>query len=113
MRSLKNGDSQQHDTYVKRWLELDAEFHNLLFRVAGNSRAATFVDNLNLQFLRINLGMLVLEERVEKAIREHVEIGEAILDGNKDEAAQLMYNHLENVKQTIIALMQTFYYEAP
>ena len=57
--------------------------------------------------------MLVLEERVEKAIREHVEIGEAILDGNKDEAAQLMYNHLENVKQTIIALMQTFYYEAP
>lgn len=111
MCSLKNGDSQQHDAYVKRWLELDADFHNLLFRVADNSRAATFVDNLNLQFLRINLGMLVLEERVEKAIREHLEIGEAILEGRKEDANQLMYDHLENVKQTIIALMKTFYHE--
>ncbi len=113
MRSLKNGESSQHDAYVKRWLELDADFHNLLFRVANNSRAAGVVDNLNLQFLRINLGMLVLEERVEKAIREHLEIGEAILAGNQNEASQLMYDHLENVKQTIIALMRTFYYEAP
>lgn len=113
MRSLKNGESSQHDAYVKRWLELDSDFHNLLFRVANNSRAAGVVDNLNLQFLRINLGMLVLEERVEKAIREHLEIGEAILAGNQNEASQLMYDHLENVKQTIIALMRTFYYEAP
>ena len=83
MRSLKNGESSQHDAYVKRWLELDSDFHNLLFRVANNSRAAGVVDNLNLQFLRINLGMLVLEERVEKAIREHLEIGEAILAGKQ------------------------------
>lgn len=113
MQSLKNGEPSQHDAYVKRWLELDADFHDLLFRIANNSRAATLVDNLNLQFRRINLGMLVLEERVEKAIREHVEIGEAILQERTEDAAQLMYDHLENVKQTIISLMKTFYYEAP
>lgn len=112
MRSLENNDNEKHDAYVKRWLELDGEFHGLLFRIAGNARAAAVVDNLNLQFLRINLGMLVLEERVEKAIREHVEIGEAILNGKKQDAAQLMHDHLENVKQTIIALMNTFYYKS-
>ncbi len=113
MRSLKNGDSSLHDAYVQRWLEIDGDFHDLLFRIANNSRAAVFVDNLNLQFRRINLGMLVLEERVEKAIREHLEIGEAILDGRSNDASQFMYDHLENVKITIISLMKTFYYEAP
>lgn len=113
MRSLKNGESAQHDAYVQKWLELDTDFHDLLFRIANNSRAGIIVDNLNLQFRRIKLGMLVLEERVEKSIREHLEIGEAIHEGRKEEAAQLMHSHLENVKQTIVALMKTFYYEAP
>ncbi len=114
MRALKNeGNIRQDVSYVQGWLELDTDFHDLLFRIANNWRAGIIVDNLNLQFRRIKLGMLVLEERVEKAIREHLEIGEAVLEGKKEEAAQLMRNHLENVKQTIISLMKTFYYEAP
>ncbi len=113
MRSLKNGESAYHDAYVKKWLDLDTDFHDLLFRIANNSRAGIIVDNLNLQFRRIKLGMLVLEGRVEKSIREHLEIGEAILEGKKEEASQLMNNHLENVKQTIIALMKTFYHDSP
>jgi DNA-binding GntR family transcriptional regulator len=113
MRSLTGMDSSQHDTYVQRWLDLDTDFHDLLFRIANNSRAGIIVDNLNLQFMRIKLGMLVLEERVEKSIHEHLEIGEAVLEGNKEEAAHLMYNHLETVKQTIIALMKTFYHYSP
>lgn len=113
MRSLKNGESSQHDVYVQRWLELDTDFHDLLFRIANNTRAGVIVDNLNLQFRRIKLGMLVLEERVEKAIREHLEIGEAILEGRKEDASRLMHSHLETVKQTIIALMKTFYHDSP
>lgn len=113
MRSLKNGENSQHDTYVQRWLELDTDFHDLLFRIANNSRAGVIVDNLNLQFRRIKLGMLVLEERVEKSIREHLEIGEAILEGRKEDASRLMHSHLETVKQTIIALMKTFYHDSP
>ncbi len=113
MRSLKNGENSQHDAYVQRWLELDTDFHDLLFRIANNSRAGVIVDNLNLQFRRIKLGMLVLEERVEKSVREHLEIGEAILEGRKEDASRLMHSHLETVKQTIIALMKTFYHDSP
>ncbi|SFL27413.1 GntR family transcriptional regulator [Proteiniphilum acetatigenes] len=112
MRLLKNGEESQRDAYVQRWLELDTQFHNLLFKIANNSRAGLIVNNLNLQFLRIKLGMLVLEERVEKSVREHLEIGEAIFEGRKEDAARLMYTHLETVKQTIIALMNTFYHDS-
>ncbi len=112
MRSLNNEENYQHDAYVQRWLELDTDFHDLLFRIANNSRAGVIVNNLNLQFLRIKLGMLVLEERVEKSVREHLEIGEAILEGRKEDASRLMYSHLETVKQTIIALMNTFYHDS-
>lgn len=113
MRLLKNGENSQHNDYVQRWLELDTDFHDLLFRIANNSRAGVIVDNLNLQFRRIKLGMLVLEERVEKSVREHLEIGEAILEGRKEDASRLMHSHLETVKQTIIALMKTFYHDSP
>jgi DNA-binding GntR family transcriptional regulator len=113
MKSLTTMDSSRHDEYVQRWLQLDIDFHGLLFRIANNSRAGVIVDNLNLQFMRIKLGMLVLEERVGKSIYEHLEIGEAILEGRKEDAARLMHTHLETVKQTIIALMKTFYYHAP
>lgn len=112
MRLLKNGEESQRNAYVQRWLELDTQFHNLLFKIANNSRAGVIVNNLNLQFLRIKLGMLVLEERVEKSVREHLEIGDAIFEGRKEDASRLMYSHLETVKQTIIALMNTFYHDS-
>ena len=100
----------EDEQFVQKWLDLDVRFHRLLFKMAQNSRAESIIDNLNLQFRRIKLGMLVLEGRVEKAIREHSEIGKAILAGDSEAASCLMYNHMEKVKNTIISLMKTFYF---
>lgn len=110
MEGLTSRDDAGSDAYVQKWLELDAEFHRILFKMGRNARAENIVDNLNLQFRRIKVGMSVLEGRVEKAIKEHCEIGTAILEGDGKKASRLMYSHLENVKQTIIKLMNTFYY---
>lgn len=98
------------DQFVQKWLDLDVRFHRLLFKMAQNSRAESIIDNLNLQFRRIKLGMMVLEGRVEKAICEHSEIGKAVLAGDSEAASRLMYDHLEKVKHTITSLMETFYY---
>jgi len=98
------------DQFVQKWLDLDVRFHRLLFKMAQNSRAESIIDNLNLQFRRIKLGMMVLEGRVEKAIHEHSEIGRAVLAGDSEAASRLMYDHLEKVKHTITSLMETFYY---
>ena len=109
IRLLKK-EENHNDAYVQKWLEYDREFHDIIFKIADNAKAEAIINNLNLQFIRIKLGMMVLEERVENSIREHTEIGEAILEGNSELASNLMHSHLENVKQTIIALMKTFYY---
>lgn len=110
MKQLSGNTNDRNGQFVQTWLDLDAQFHRLLFRMADNSRAESIVDNLNLQFRRIKVGMMVLEGRVEKAICEHSEIGEAVLSGEGETASRLMHEHLENVKQTIIKLMNTFYY---
>lgn len=99
-----------NERFVQKWLDMDVRFHRLLFKMAQNVRAENIIDNLNLQFRRIKLGMMVLEGRVEKAIEEHSEIGKAVVAGDSEAASRLMYDHLEKVKHTIISLMETFYY---
>ena len=99
----------EDEQFVQKWLEYDVRFHRLLFKMAQNARAENIIDNLNLQFRRIKIGIMALEGRVEKAIREHTEIGKAILNGQGEVASRLMYEHQENVKRTIINLMNTFY----
>ena len=108
MEALMSESDDEH--YVQKWLDMDVRFHRLLFKMSQNSRGENIIDNLNLQFRRIKLGMMVLEGRVEKAIREHSEIGESVLAGNSEVASRLMYDHLEKVKNTIISLMKTFYH---
>lgn len=107
MNSLSVASGEE--PFVQKWLEFDARFHVLLFLLANNSRAEHIVDNLNLQFKRIKVGMTVLEGRVEKAIQEHIEIGNAVLSGDGKAASHLMYEHLGNVKRTIVNLMNIFY----
>jgi len=108
MEALKTESDDEQ--FAHKWLDLDARFHRLLFKMAQNSRAENIIDNLNLQFQRIKLGMMVLEGRVEKAILEHSEIGRAIVAGDSEAASRLMYDHQEKVKNTIISLMKTFYH---
>jgi DNA-binding GntR family transcriptional regulator len=99
----------QDEQFIQKWLDMDNRFHNLLFLMADNQRAGQIVDKLNLQFKRIKVGMMVLEGRVDKAIQEHVGIGNAVVSGDGEAASLLMYEHLEDVKRTIINLMNIFY----
>lgn len=112
MEGLSLRDDAGSDAYIQKWLDLDAEFHRILFKMGKNARAENIVDNLNLQFRRIKVGMAVLEGRVEKAIKEHRGIGIAILEGDGEKSSCLMHSHLEDVKQTIIKLMNTFYHSS-
>ena len=109
MSALGKAVEVENEQFVQQWLEMDARFHSLLFSLARNQRAESIVENLNLQFKRIKVGMTVLEGRVEKAIQEHMEIGRAIVAGDGEAASRLMHDHLENVKRTIINLMNIFY----
>lgn len=93
---------------IDRWLELDKEFHTLLYEMGKNLRAKSIIDNLNMQWHRIRVGMSAVTGHLERSTREHLKIGNAILGHRPEVARDEIKVHFENLKKIIIKLMQTF-----
>jgi DNA-binding GntR family transcriptional regulator len=56
------------------------------------------------------MGINAMEGRIEKSIKEHLDLGERILAGDAEGARDLMIAHLENLKRSIVAIMSFFHY---
>ena len=96
--------------WIDEWLALDRRFHNLLFKMANNRRAEQIIKNLNYQWHRLRVGILAMEGRIQKSVKEHTDIAQAILNGDASEAETLMKDHLTNLKKMIITLMSAFHF---
>jgi len=93
---------------IKEWLEIDEAYHAVLFNMAGNRRAQEIVRDLNNQWHRLETGILAMEGRLRRNVEEHLSIGKAIVQGDGNQARALMEAHLENLKMTIITIMENF-----
>lgn len=93
---------------IREWLEIDQRYHGILFRMAGNKRAEDLVRDLNSQWHRLETGLLAMEGRLRRNVEEHRGIGDAVLAGDGRLARDRMEEHLENLKMTIITIMETF-----
>ena len=110
----------QHDTdgltrdhpLIGEWLELDREFHHVLYEMAQNPRAEQLVGNLNSQWHRLRAGILATEGRLLQNIHEHLEVGREVISGDADKARELMVDHLERLHKTISAVAAVFQYPA-
>jgi DNA-binding GntR family transcriptional regulator len=103
-------DPSREQAWLNRWLRSDGRFHEILFAMAGNKRAQQVIRNCNVQWHRLKLGMLALEGRIEKSVREHQAVGRAILDRKPAAAQKAMENHLRNLKRELIKIMRLFHY---
>jgi DNA-binding GntR family transcriptional regulator len=100
------------DEWHGKWLELDEEFHDLLFRMAGNARAEQVIRMQNSLWHRLRLGMIAIEGRIGRATGEHQRIAAAIVSGRAAEAVRLMEEHLRQLKSMLTAIMAAFHYPA-
>ena len=98
------------EEFFAEWYENDRKFHNLIFEMADNTRARQIIDMLNLQWLRIRLGIKAMEGRIEKAAVEHEQIGKAIISQNEQEAKLAVQNHYGNLKKELVQMMRAFGY---
>jgi DNA-binding GntR family transcriptional regulator len=79
-----------------------------MYDMASNQRASQIVENLNHQWHRLELGILAMEGRLERNIKEHLSIGEAILAEDGDKARDILLSHFDNLQATIKNIMQIF-----
>ena len=97
-----------NDDYLQEWLNLDQSFHAILFEMADNDRVQRIIRNLNLQWHRFRVGLMAIEDRIERAVDEHYVIGMAIINNEPEEAERTMHDHLFNLKRVLTTLMKAF-----
>lgn len=79
---------------AEKMLELDNEFHRMLFRIASKKQAYEMMDRITIHFDRVrNLAISAVKEH--KWMEEHYEICRRIRDNDPDAAARLMEQHLQ------------------
>jgi DNA-binding GntR family transcriptional regulator len=113
MKELSEGSPEnepEEKDLLDNWLNLDRQFHDLIFTAAGNKRAQDYIQKLNIQWHRLEVGLIAIEGRIGKAIIEHEAIASAILERNPEKARSTMTDHLGNLKKVIIKLMTAFGY---
>jgi len=110
--AARPSDAEGEDVWFKKWTAKDDALHQVIFNMAGNKRAANFINNLNKQWHRLRVGIMAMEGRIDKSLNEHELFVDAIIGGNTEVAGQAMRDHLENLKRMLIQLLKMFNYPA-
>jgi len=99
MREAADGDD------VDSWVNLDKNLHSLIFTMADNHRAMTYIENLNDQWNRLRIGFSARTGRMGRSIIEHEKLVEAILSGDENLAEKETVEHLEKVRDELTSLL--------
>ena len=94
--------------FFEKWLNTDRQFHAKIAEMADNQRAEQIINTLNTQWHRIKVGLSAIEGRMEKSAAEHEMIGKAIISRDSDSAEQAVKEHLSNLKNVLLKIMQAF-----
>ena len=86
----------------KAFVELDAQFHEIIARLSGSRRLQELGQTLRRHMLRYRIQSIYLTENVSRAIQGHKGILEAIEKGNLEEVNRAIKYHLEQSKKDIL-----------
>lgn len=82
-----------------RYIELDVLFHEAIAQHSQNQKLLTFIQQINNQLHRYLILSGTLEDSVDEANLEHVEIIEAFKIRDAVKAGETMQKHIENVEK--------------
>ena len=109
---IRPSDEKAETLWYNKWLEKDNALHKLIFEMADNQRATNLLNNLNRQWHRLRVGLMTMEDRIEKSLDEHEHFVTAIVKGDSEVARSGMREHLSNLKRVLIQLLRMFDYPA-
>lgn len=87
----------QQDRVLEKLLELDDEFHRLLFKAAGKLQAYEMMKGMMVHFDRVrNMALGTLKDR--SLVEDHEKILDAVRKKDSDSAKRLMEKHLKRYR---------------
>lgn len=81
------------------YIELDFQFHVTIAQISRNQKLHYFIQQVNNQLHRYLILSGTLEDSADQAYLEHLEIIEALKQGDAAKARETMQRHIENVEK--------------
>ena len=82
--------------------EADVRFHDVILKSTGNDRLIQLVNNLAEQMYRYRLEYIKDSAYHNRLVKEHEAIYDAIMNHEKEKAAEAVVVHIDNQERTII-----------
>ena len=86
--------------------ELDTAFHKVVYKASGSRMICSILSDLHQNIRSYRKLSLAVPGRLEKSIKEHRDIYNAIASGNADEADRLTSEHIECAMQNTISAIK-------
>jgi len=83
----------------------DEILHNIIVEATGNARLEQIVNNLSEQMFRYRFEYIKDTGRYDAIMEEHRKLYDAILKGDKELAAKIAGEHVDNQEKAIIAML--------
>jgi DNA-binding GntR family transcriptional regulator len=87
---------------VESYIDSDFRFHNMIIETANNANISDIIKRIHVKVEIFSRRGKVYYARLRDALKEHIDILNAIIDGKKEEAVRYLEVHLENSKQQVL-----------
>lgn len=99
--AMKNFENAVEAGNLKKIIESDVEFHDVIYQATDNPKLVTLLNNLREQIHRYRVEYLKERENYPKLIEEHEEIVSALKRRDKERVANAMSSHIRNQAETV------------
>lgn len=84
------------------YVELDAQFHEIIARLSGSDRLLELVQTLRRHMLRYRMHVVYAMDTALRSIEGHKEILRAVQEGDSDTVVEALQQHLRQAKEDIL-----------
>ncbi|HNT42849.1 MAG TPA: GntR family transcriptional regulator [Syntrophorhabdaceae bacterium] len=101
-RNIENQKKQISKGNLNGYVELDAQFHDIIARLAGSDRLLELTQTLRRHMLRYRIQCIYMTETAERSMHGHERIVTAIEGGDSQEIAAAVKTHLIQARDDIL-----------
>ncbi len=101
-------EEQADNNNVSRFIELDTEFHEILFMASRNKRLSQIINNLREHIQRYRTISLAYKGRMSVALKEHQDIMDALENGKERDVGALARKHIESASNAFMSAVETY-----
>ena len=104
--AMKNFENAIQAGKLKKIIEYDVEFHDIIYRATDNPKLVTLLNNIREQIYRYRVEYLKGKENYPMLVREHEKIVTALKQKNKERVADAMRSHIRNQAEAVKNIIQ-------